>query len=748
MAFSGTLTLTDLNDFISPAQACIKPVEEVKKTDDQPKTGAKTEIVIDSTGSYYEVSNEPSYGSVDISKGNTRSSSSGQKLEQAQINLNDCLACSGCITSAESVLITLQSHTEVFNFIESNKDACSDTKKLLVLSIAPQSLASLAASLTARFPQALTTPLQVLRRVRAFCKETLGFSEVFDTTFARHLSLREHVLEFEERKKKDSQGGQEAEGQLPMLASACPGWICYAEKAHAGMLPFISRTKSPQQVMGTLVKEWMAQKWNKKPDGIYHVSVMPCYDKKLEASRQDFYNDVYSTRDVDCVITTGELELMMKEKDWDISKSVPHELDEQQTSPSDAIHLPELIQHPGSSSGSYLQSIIDHVTETSPVTLALNTKLMRNADYEEFTLAEEASGKIVFKGAKCYGFRNLQNIVRKVGRDKGVRLGGGAAGKLGGKATGGVGRRIARRKGADAAAGGGSGEASAANRQYDYVEVMACPSGCVNGGGQLKPVASTTSSSTDATVPPNTTSNGNVDEEGYVRNWEESGVMQSSAKWGDKDWTKKVEEAYWSSSLLSPSIIAKGQDEMRQVEGGEKNREVAGHGESKGGTSGVRGDAGRYHGEKWDTKSGQNGSAVSEVSEMSGHQVPHDLDSPLSTSSIDIKGGQVTWGDASAQGGDVDHGSIVKTGKHETMVEAGGAIGSPEPGAWSKLPHLSHLIRQRFSLANDLAERIVEEMCRSSEGGDYTEFEGRRHRFFRTQYHAVESEVVGLAVKW
>ena len=55
---------------------------------------------------------------------------------------------------------------------------------------------------------------------------------------------------------------------------------------------------------------------------------MPCYDKKLEASRQDFYNDLYSTRDVDCVITTGELELMMREKGWDISKPVLGEADD------------------------------------------------------------------------------------------------------------------------------------------------------------------------------------------------------------------------------------------------------------------------------------------------------------------------------------------------------------------------------------------------------------------------------------
>lgn len=70
-------------------------------------------------------------------------------------------------------------------------------------------------------------------------------------------------MEFLERKTKDAVGGEDAVGQLPMLSSACPGWICYAEKAHSEMLPFISRTKSPQQVMGTVVKEWLASRWGK-----------------------------------------------------------------------------------------------------------------------------------------------------------------------------------------------------------------------------------------------------------------------------------------------------------------------------------------------------------------------------------------------------------------------------------------------------------------------------------------------------
>jgi hypothetical protein len=78
-------------------------------------------------------------------------------------------------------------------------------------------------------------------------------------------------------------------GPLPMLASACPGWVCYAEKTHGDhVLPYISTAKSPQAVMGTLVKGWWAPLVGLQPERVYHCAVMPCYDKKLEASRDDF----------------------------------------------------------------------------------------------------------------------------------------------------------------------------------------------------------------------------------------------------------------------------------------------------------------------------------------------------------------------------------------------------------------------------------------------------------------------------
>lgn len=88
------------------------------------------------------------------------------------------------------------------------------------------------------------------------------------------------------------------------------GWVCYAEKTHGSyILPYISTAKSPQQIMGSLVKNWMNVK-----QSVYHVTVMPCYDKKLEAARQDFFNEHTQSRDVDCVITASKSSLYRRQK--------------------------------------------------------------------------------------------------------------------------------------------------------------------------------------------------------------------------------------------------------------------------------------------------------------------------------------------------------------------------------------------------------------------------------------------------
>lgn len=356
------------------------------------------------------------------------------KLQKTKITLNDCLACSGCITSAESVLITQQSQDELYRILDLNhnnkKLGLHSDVKVIVVSVSPQSRASLAAKFK-------LTLLETAKRLTGFFKK-LGCNYVFDTTFARDFSLLESQHEFVRRFRSKNKTS------LPMLASACPGWVCYAEKTHGNfILPFISTTKSPQQIMGSLVKHYFSSQLDTTADKIYHVTVMPCYDKKLEASREDFYNDILCTRDVDCVISTGEVELMLQKEGVTLLDQEPSELDDVYNSLEDG----ELVSHSGGGSGGYLHHIARYAAKElyGQHLEQLNYKTLKNEDFKEILV--EHNGNTVLRFAIAYGFRNIQNLVLKLKRKK---------------------------------------------CPYDFVEVMACPSGCLNGGGQIRPEDSST----------------------------------------------------------------------------------------------------------------------------------------------------------------------------------------------------------------------------------------------------------------
>ncbi|KAM4025216.1 cytosolic iron-sulfur assembly component 3 [Anomaloglossus baeobatrachus] len=403
--FSGVLQLTDLDDYIGPSQDCIKPVKVEKK----PGKGA-AKIRIEDDGSYFQISQD----------------GASQKLEKAKITLNDCLACSGCVTSAETVLITQQSHEELYKILEQNKVEDALQHRLVVVSISPQSRASLATKFNLNIQE-------TAQKLTAFFKQ-LGVHYVFDTSFSRNFSLLESQREFIQRYKRR----QEEKTALPMLSSACPGWICYAEKTHGSfIIPHISVTKSPQQVMGSLVKNYFAKEKNLPPHQIYHVTVMPCYDKKLEASRPDFFNQEYETRDVDCVITTGEVLRMLEQEGISLPDVNICPLDTQFSSAVDN----EPLGHEGGGSGGYLEHIFKYAAQElfGLHVDKITYKPLKNKDFQEVTL--EKDGELLLQFALAYGFRNIQNLVQKLKRGRCA---------------------------------------------YDYVEVMACPSGCLNGGGQLR----------------------------------------------------------------------------------------------------------------------------------------------------------------------------------------------------------------------------------------------------------------------
>lgn len=406
--FSGALQLTDLDDFITPSQECIKPVKiETNKS----KTGSK--ITIQDDGSYMQAT-----------------SSGLQKLEKVEITLADCLACSGCITSAEGVLITQQSQEELLRVMNENNLAKLnnqlDAVRYIVFTVAQQPILSLARRYN-------LSPQDTFEHVAGYFKK-LGADMVVDTKIADDLALIESRNEFVERYNTNRQ-------TLPMLASSCPGWVCYAEKTHGNfILPYIATTRSPQQIMGVLVKKYLAKMLGISGDRIYHVTVMPCYDKKLEASREDFFSDVDNCRDVDCVITSIEVEQMLDETGIE-------ELQIWEKSPIDwpwpTARPPVFVwAHESSGSGGYSEYIFKYAARKL-FNIQIDHaefKVLRNNDLREAVL--EQNGEILLRFAIANGFRNIQNMVQKLKRGK---------------------------------------------CNYHFIEVMACPSGCLNGGAQVRP---------------------------------------------------------------------------------------------------------------------------------------------------------------------------------------------------------------------------------------------------------------------
>ncbi|KAK9512217.1 hypothetical protein O3M35_000686 [Rhynocoris fuscipes] len=400
--FSSILQLSNLDDFITPSQECIKPVEIKKSTS---RTGSK--IKVEDDGSYVEIN----------------SAGEQNKLSRVDISLADCLACSGCITTAESVLINQQSHGEVLRILRNRN---SENMKLIVISLAQQPVLSLAAEFRLE-------PEICLRKLAALFKR-LGADLVLEMGLAEDFALVEEQREFLNRYKKYTEGDKSS---LPMLASTCPGWVCYAEKTKGHLLPNLSTCRSPQQIMGRLVKDILSREYCYTSNEIYHVTLMPCYDKKLEASRAQF--SINDTRDVDCVITPVELMLLIKEESSGglLNSESNAEIDWpwKNINPYQTLH-----RHEGSGSGGYAHHILAHAKKEL---LGFNGDIpfeTVNRKSDIVLAKHEENGKSL-KVAIVTGFRNIQNVVNKMKR--------GAC-------------------------------------DYHYIEIMACPSGCLNGGAQIK----------------------------------------------------------------------------------------------------------------------------------------------------------------------------------------------------------------------------------------------------------------------
>lgn len=428
---SAILLADDLNDFISPGVACIKPVE-VKPTE-----AGEVEIQIDENGNPLE-----------ISKIDGKISA----LAPAQISLADCLACSGCITSAEEVLVAQHSHDELLK-------ALAAKDRTFVASISHQLRASLA--------HAYGYTVAQMDRLLVKLLESMGFKYVVGTALGRKLLLLQEAVHMIERKKQGAKS--------PVLSSICPGWVLYAEKTHPEVLTYMSTVKSPQQITGLLLKTLVSQELAVPRDKIYHLSIMPCFDKKLESARPEALAVASSLPDVDCVLTAKELVNMLEASGHQLvlenAVQIANDRPDLYTECApERWPFKELswANDSGSESGgyayNYLQLLKNHfVTEGyKPGAFDLVRLEGKNSDIYELHLMYD--GNKIASAAVVNGFRNIQNLVRRL--------------KPSGKKTNPL---VARRRARMAK----DSEEQVDAAKCDYVEIMACPGGCINGGGQI-----------------------------------------------------------------------------------------------------------------------------------------------------------------------------------------------------------------------------------------------------------------------
>lgn len=348
------------------------------------------------------------------------------KLANAKIFLSDCLSCDNCITSEEAVRVFQQNQKELFRVLDLNKKCDTSKHKVLAVSVCPQSLPYFAA----KFSLPVT---EAAKKLCGFLK-SLGVHYIFDTTIAADFSILESQKEFVQRYHNQNK----EDHALPMFASACPGWIQYAERVLSSpVTPHICTAKSPQQIMGSLVKGYFARQQNLSPDKIFHIIVAPCYDKKLEALRIDFSARLYNSQDVDCVLTSGEIFHIMEERKISFEQVAEVAFD----TLFHGIKEGELIRHDGKGSDGYLEHIFKHAAKELFDTdvKEISYKVLKNKDFQEVTL--EKDGKTVLRFAAAYGFRNIQNMVLKLKKGK---------------------------------------------CYYHFIEVLACPGGCLNGKGQAQ----------------------------------------------------------------------------------------------------------------------------------------------------------------------------------------------------------------------------------------------------------------------
>lgn len=255
----------------------------------------------------------------------------------------------------------------------------------------------------------------------------LGAYKVFDTSVAADVTTVEEARELVERIKN--------KGTLPMFTSCCPAWVKYVEFYKPDYIPNLTTVRSPHIMLGGLIKNYLAKKENIDPKDIVVVSVMPCVSKKYEITREELWID--GVRPVDYVLTTRELARLFRNHDIDLKNIAPEEIDD----PFGAATGAGVIY--GASGGVMESALRTAYKEITGEELSdIEFESVRGMEGTKKAEVEIAGKKI--NVAVVNGIANAQKIMQELREDP---------------------------------------------HRYDYVEVMACPGGCIGGGGQPMPTS-------------------------------------------------------------------------------------------------------------------------------------------------------------------------------------------------------------------------------------------------------------------
>jgi NADP-reducing hydrogenase subunit HndD len=342
-----------------------------------------------------------------------------------------CTNCGQCVNRCPTGALVEKT------YIDQVWDAIYDTEKHVVVQTAPAVRVALGEDLGYDPGERVTGKM-----VNAL--KQLGFNSVLDTDFSADLTIMEEGTELLVRLKKALVDGDD-KISLPMFTSCSPGWIKFIEHKYPEFLPNLSTCKSPQQMFGALAKTYYARKRNIDPSKIVSVSIMPCTAKKFEADRPEMRASGF--KDVDYVLTTRELAVMIKQAGLDFRNLESANYD---SIMGDSTGAAVIFGATGGVMEAALRTAYEIVTGREVPFKDLNITPVRGMDgVKEATIKIEGTiGDWKFlegaelKVAIAHGLVNANKIMKLVREGK---------------------------------------------SPYHFVEIMACPGGCIGGGGQPIP---------------------------------------------------------------------------------------------------------------------------------------------------------------------------------------------------------------------------------------------------------------------